>query len=420
MLTWEYPPVSVGGLGNHVYCLSKFLSQDIDIDIVTIGNGKAPAKEQDGRVTIYRATEYPIRMPDFATWVMQLNMALAEKAIDLAGQRSYSIIHAHDWLVAYAARMVKVVKSLPLVATIHATEAGRNQGLHNDLQHYINSVEWWLTYEAWRVIVCSNHMFHEVKNQFQLPEDKINIIPNGIDATGFQLTAQGDVTNTDEALIFFVGRLVREKGSQILLEAMPQILTEVPGARLVIAGKGPMRDELVSRAYQMGLADKVDFPGFIDDETRNRFYRQAAAAVFPSLYEPFGIVALEGMAGETPVVVSDTGGLGEIVIHGVNGLKALPGNPDSLAANIVMLLNNRDLAEKLVDNASRLIRERYDWRVIARDTAAVYRQILSVQNDRLPSKIAAHLPDGDTDKAGAYQLRSSLMAQRLNFRKGEG
>ncbi len=419
MLTWEYPPVSVGGLGNHVCQLSKFMSNDIDIDIVSVGDGKAPSLQQAGRVTVHRVREFPVRTPDFATWVMQLNMTLAEKAVELARENRYSIVHAHDWLVAYAARMLKTICRLPLVATIHATEAGRNQGLHNNLQHYINSVEWWLTYEAWRVIVCSDHMYHEVERQFQLPVDKIDIIPNGIDPAEYRISG-GCRKETEQLLIFFVGRLVREKGAHVLLDAMPGVLDRVPQARLVIAGKGPMRDQLIARAGQLGIADKVDFPGFIDDDTRNCLYHQAAVAVFPSFYEPFGIVALEGMATATPVVASDTGGLGEIVTHGVNGLKARPGSVDSLIANIVMVLQNKKLAEKLVRNAARLIREKYDWQVIAQNTLAVYRQVLGDKSKAAPpAKPREGLLSCDLNYSGSYQLRSSLMVQRMSFRKGE-
>ncbi len=418
MLTWEYPPASVGGLGNHVYQLSKAMDDDIVLDIITVAGEDLPLKENFKNVTVYRVPEFPVNTPDFATYVMQFNMALLEKANELGRAYSYDILHAHDWLVAYASRVLKSTLKLPLVATIHATEAGRNQGLHNSLQHFINSVEWWLTYEAWRVIVCSRHMYQEVKRQFQLPEDKLYIIPNGIDPSEFQLKQKANKPDNKTPVIFFVGRLVREKGAQVLLEAFPRILRHYPNARLVIAGKGPMRDQLISMAGLLGVQENVDFPGFVDDDTRNKFYHGAQVAVFPSLYEPFGIVALEGMAAGTAVVASDTGGLGEIITHGVNGLKAYPGNPNSLADNIIALLRDRKLAATITENAKRLIKKEYDWESIAKNTLNVYQQVLR-------SKDQVGLIPIEPERAplqqclGSYELRSSLMAQRVKSRKGK-
>lgn len=418
MLTWEYPPASVGGLGNHVCQLSKAMDDSVFLDVITVAGEDLPLEEDFKNVTVYRVPEFPVNTPDFSTWVMQVNMALLEKAIELGRTHNYDLVHAHDWLVAYASRVLKSTLDLPLVATIHATEAGRNQGLHNSLQNFINSVEWWLTYEAWRVIVCSSHMRQEVKSQFQLPEDKIHVIPNGINPSEFQFKQKANKPDNKNPLIFFVGRLVREKGAQVLLEAFPRILRHYPNARLVIAGKGPMRDQLISMAGQLGVKGNVDFPGFVDDETRNKFYHGAKVAVFPSLYEPFGIVALEGMAAGTAVVASDTGGLGEIITHGVNGLKAYPGNPNSLADNIIALLRDENLAATITTNAKRLIEEKYGWESIAKNTLNVYQEVLRSKNEIGFTPV-------EPERAplqqclGSYELRSSLMAQRVKSRKGK-
>ena len=180
-----------------------------------------------------------------------------------------------------------------------------------------------------------------------------------------------------DKIIFFVGRLVREKGVHILLEALPQILSLYPRVRLVIAGQGPAEGKLRQRAADLGISSQVHFTGYIDDRLRNRWYRTAHVAVFPSLYEPFGIVALEAMAAGTPVVVSDTGGLGEIVTHGVDGLKAYPGNPFSLAENILLVLREENLACTLRENALKKVREIYDWDKIAQRTLLLYQEVYS-------------------------------------------
>ena len=162
---------------------------------------------------------------------------------------------------------------------------------------------------------------------------------------------------------------------QVLIQSAPTILRAYPNAKFIIAGKGPMSEELKYRVKIMGLEEKVYFAGYIDDETRNKLYSTASVAVFPSLYEPFGIVALEGMAAKTPVVVSDVGGLSEIITHGVDGLKAYPGNANSLANNIIRLLTDEVYAAQIEKKASQLVRT-YDWNTIAADTLDIYSKVL--------------------------------------------
>jgi glycosyltransferase involved in cell wall biosynthesis len=261
------------------------------------------------------------------------------------------ILHAHDWLAHYSGAYLKHAYRLPLIATIHATEYGRNNGLHNDLQRYIASVEWQLSYEAWRVICCSWYMKGEVEFALQTPSDKIVVIPNGVDATKFEFkfdeaerqAFRNNYAAPDEKILFFVGRMVREKGAHILLEALPKVRVVYPKVKLLIVGGG-YRDHLVQLANWLGIAPHVYFTGFVPDDVLLRIYRIADVAVFPSLYEPFGIVALEAMAARIPVVVSDAGGLKEVVEHNVTGVVTWLNNSDSLAWGILEVLQNPDRA----------------------------------------------------------------------------
>lgn len=377
-LSWEYPPHSVGGLARHVEDLVHALvSEQQEVHVITMGQPGGNQIQGQG-VFVHRVEAYPVHAPDFLTWVLQLNVRFLEEAMMIWRHYGpFNMVHAHDWLVAFAGRALKHAHRLPLVATIHATEAGRNRGLYNDLQRYIHSVEWWLTYEAWRVIVCSQHMREEVQGLFQVPPDKIVVIPNGVVLSKFReihpdAALRRRYALPQERIIFFVGRLVVEKGVQVLLEAMPKVLASCPEAKLVVAGQGPMEGELKNRAWELGIAHKVCFTGYLDDRTRNQLYRLAEVAVFPSLYEPFGIVALEAMAAGVPVVVSETGGLKEIVTHGVNGLRAFPGNPNSLADNIIALLKDPVLATRVKEGGTRLVEDVYDWKRIARRTLQLY------------------------------------------------
>ncbi|HEY8391438.1 MAG TPA: glycosyltransferase family 4 protein [Capillibacterium sp.] len=385
MLSWEFPPQSVGGIAPHVHDLTLALAEKgEEITVLTRGDAQGRAAAPRKGIKVFPVAADAPQPPDFISWVMQLNLALLEKAAALVAQgENFDLIHAHDWLVAYAGTALKHAYRKPLVATVHATEWGRNNGLHNELQRYISSVEWWLTYEAWRVICCSRYMFNELQQIFKLPGDKLRIIPNGVYPEAFRRHA-GDLgairrryAADDEQIVFYVGRLVFEKGLDLLLDAAPRILARREKVKFIIAGKGPYAEHLHKRARQLGLYHKFYFTGYLDDATRNALFQAADVAVFPSFYEPFGIVALEAMAAGTPVVVTDTGGLGEVVHHGRNGLKAFPNNPESLADNILWVLTYPEQAKALREQAFRDLKAEYNWGKIAERTVGVYTEVLS-------------------------------------------
>ena len=384
MLSWEFPPKIVGGIARHVFDLSQAISlQGEEVYIITCGVQGAPDLEIINGVKVYRVVMNNPSSPDFLTWVLQLNLNMVEQANKLKAMGiSFDIVHSHDWLAAFAGKNLKHSWQIPLVSTIHATESGRNSGLHNELQRYISNVEWWLGYESWRVICCSNYMQLELQRIFQIPGDKLRVIPNGVYPEEFKKTTvepskiRSNYCAPDEKMIFYVGRVVREKGLGVLLDAFLRVLGVEPRAKLVIAGKGPYQDELRHRAYQLGIYNRIFFTGYIDDNTRNALYKSTDVAVFPSLYEPFGIVALEGMAAGAPIVVADTGGMSEIVQHGVNGLKAYCNNAVSLADNILWALHHPDHTQKMKTKALEDVKNIYDWNQIAYQTIEVYGQIL--------------------------------------------
>lgn len=390
MLSWEFPPQKVGGLSQHVFELSLALVQrGYEVDVITAGGEEMPPRETMEGIGVWRVVTPGGNPRDFIDWVHLFNFALLEKGAQLCNYKGkYALIHAHDWLVAFAARGIKHVYTTPLVATVHATEFGRHNGLHNDDQRYISSVEWQLTYEAWKVICCSRYMREELKTLFQLPEDKLVVIPNAIRP---ECCAPGGEKNLFKKHnsgksgkeIFFVGRLVPEKGVQVILKAAPEILSRFPESRFIIAGRGPFEDYLKNRVWEMGLEDKIHFCGYVDDLTRNELYRRADIAVFPSLYEPFGIVALEAMVSGTPVVVSSTGGLDEIIDHEVDGLKSYPNDPRSLAEQICRLLGDEKLALTLAKKAYQKALNTYSWERVVRKTEEVYWEIVtSPENSR--------------------------------------
>lgn len=383
MLSWEYPPKSVGGLAPHVHGLAGALAtRGHEVHIVTQGGDGLPEQDDDRGVLVHRIHPYALWALDFAGGIHHLNFAFLEKAAALAATYGeFDVIHAHDWLSAFAGRALKHAWQKPLIATIHATEWGRHNGLHNDLQRYISQVEWWLCYESWRVIVCSRHMQRELSWIFQLPVDKMAVIPNGVHPEEFaanQVTNdfnRSDYAADQERLIVYVGRLVWEKGVQILIEAVPEVLDRFPDAKLVITGTGSQLSYLRHLARARGVGHKVLFTGYVATGIKVGLLRAADVAVFPSLYEPFGIVALEAMAAGTPVVVGETGGLAEIIDHRRNGLKTYPGNASSLAAQIKTVLGDPGLAQAMVKEAGREISRVYSWQAIAEQTLGVYQAV---------------------------------------------
>ena len=180
MFSWEYPPRVIGGLARHVAELSMALqAENTQVDVITIDEeGTAAEAEIIHGVRVWRIRPYHLVPRDFISGILQYNLAMLEKTLALVRQgEDYDLIHAHDWLAAYAARAVKHALKKPLVATIHATEYGRNRGLHTEEQRYISDVEWWLTYEAWQVICCSHYMRAELQRIFHLPGTKLPLFP---------------------------------------------------------------------------------------------------------------------------------------------------------------------------------------------------------------------------------------------------
>ena len=421
MLTWEYPPRIVGGIARVVHDLSKRLIKDgHEVTVVTYRDGELPEYKNDKGVKVYRVENYMIRPNNFIDWVMQLNFNMVSKASEIIRKEGkFDVIHAHDWLVATSAKTLKQAFGIPVVATIHATEAGRNSGIHDEAQRYINDTEWLLTYEATEVIVNSNFMKGHVQGLFGLPFDKINVVPNGINITNFNgierdYEFRRQYAMDNEKIILFMGRLVYEKGVQHLISAMPKILSNYNDAKLIVAGKGGMLDDLRGQVDAMGLSSKVYFTGYLNAKQVQKMYKCADVAVFPSTYEPFGIVALEAMLAGVPTVVSDVGGLNEIVDHGINGMKAYAGNPNSIADSVLSILYDGKLANNIAKNAKAKVKEEFNWNKIAQDTHYIYEKAIC---KTVAEKQAEEIEQEKAKKAAKAKNTDSEIVNLLNFKK---
>ena len=383
VLTWEFPPRIVGGIARHVAELyPELIKSGHSVHMMTPEFGQAPLYEVVEGVHVHRL---PVAdSHNFFHWVVNLNESMGHHGGKLILEEGpIDLIHAHDWLVGDAAIALKHNFKVPLVATIHATESGRHFGIHNDIQSYICGKEIQLAYNAWRIIVCSDYMRREVEQALYSPWDKIDVIYNGIKPEKKQHHQDFHARNfrrqfaeDSEKIVYYVGRMSYEKGVSVLLNAAPKVLCEMGDyVKFVIIGGGNT-DHLKKQAWDLGIWHNCYFTGFMSDAYLDKFQTIADCAVFPSLYEPFGIVALESFAARVPVVVSNTGGLPEVVQNTKTGIVTEAYNPDSLAWGILEVLKNPGYRQWLSDNAYQDLERRFNWSKIAKQTENVYKQVV--------------------------------------------
>src|SRR5918996_2503448 len=320
ILSWEYPPLIEGGLARHVRKLSEALvDRDTEVHVLTRGGEESPSEELMAGVHVHRVMEptRPAELNEFVAWVERMNSDMLAAGVELGDRLDFDVVHGHDWLVANACDHLAKRFGAPLVTTIHATEYGRHQGwVNKHPQTYIHGVERWITNRSDRVLACSHYMREQIADIFGVEEERVSVIPNGIDPD--DLPAQdpaelrrlrAEFAAPEEKLVLLIGRLVYEKGFQLALEAMPRL------------------------------------------------------------------VALEAMASGCPCIVADTGGLREVVPHEEAGLRFRAHDPEALAEVAIRVLSDDELGHRLVAEAYEHLR-RFDWADVAEQTAAVYAELV--------------------------------------------
>jgi glycogen(starch) synthase len=382
ILSWEYPPIVAGGLARHVRKLTVNLVDDgeLEVHVLTRGARDTPAYEVMDGVHVHRVPETttPRDLDAFLAWVDRMNDDMVKAGRELA--EAADLVHGHDWLVADAADRLARHAGVPYLTTIHATEYGRHQGwVDKHPQSHIHAVETWMARRADHVITCSHYMRGHVADVYDLDEDRITVIPNGIDPDDLQTVEDLDALRArfaapDERLVLLCGRLVYEKGFQLALEALPGLIRRLGNVRYLVAGSGTHEAELKRQAEQLGIAEHGTFLGWIGDDVLHSLYRIADLTVVPSIYEPFGIVALEAMASGCPCIVADTGGLREVVPNRDVGLRFKTKSARSLAHWVARVLTDDELRDRLVTEASEHVL-RFDWADIAVQTAEIYRRV---------------------------------------------
>jgi glycogen(starch) synthase len=410
VFVYEYPPKIVGGLGTYAAEITrKFVLMDHDVTVFTMNDdaGTLPTREIWRGIEIHRPLHIDVSdsLPDVIAedikkWgrglhlfgkLLVYNYLTASKLINELIRKEgvkYDVVVAHDWLSVIGGVTAKKEVGLPLAFHVHSTEKGRTLGNGSSV---VSSIELRGANVADMIVTVSYAMKDELV-QLGFPRDKIYVSYNGVDPQKYSpesVSAEQVLKiresyglKDDDLMVLFLGRLVGVKGVDKLIMAMPHVLPKFPKARLVIVGVGDLQDYLANLVRTMRLDKYVKFRfNFISEEERILHYAACDVAVFPSLYEPFGIVALEAMSMERPVVAGAVGvsGMREIVVccgEEQCGYHIDPNNPSDIAWGITSALESPEKRKWLGKNGRKRVLNEFTWSSIAEKTVDLYEQIL--------------------------------------------
>jgi glycogen(starch) synthase len=380
MVSWEYPPVVIGGLGRHVHHLATELVA-AGHEVVVLSRrptgtdpGSHPTTDEVAEgVRVVAAAQDPHEFTfgtDMMAWTLAMGHAMLRAGLTLGDWRP-DVVHAHDWLVAHPAVTLAQFFDVPLVSTIHATEAGRHSGwVSGSISRQVHAVESWLVRDSDSLITCSASMSDEITELFGPDLSEVRVIRNGIDTAGWPFAPRP--ARTGPAELLFVGRLEYEKGVHDAIAALPRIRRTHPGTTLTVAGEGTQLNWLVEQARKHKVLKATNFVGRVDHLELLALLHRAAAVVLPSHYEPFGIVALEAAASGAPLVTSNVGGLGEAVLSGETGISCPPRDIGALAAAVRTVLDDPDAAQQRAIAARDRLTSDFSWKTVASETEQVY------------------------------------------------
>ncbi|TCW32043.1 glycogen synthase (ADP-glucose) [Thermohydrogenium kirishiense] len=376
IFTNEFPPNIYGGAGVHVDYLTKELSKLMDVDVRCFGEQNTSLNNMSVRG--YR--EWDIIKKNSLD---KLQKVLGPLSIDVAMVKdpiTSNIVHCHTWYTFMAGFLAKMLYDIPLVVTIHSLEPLRpwkeeqlGNGYHLSTWMEKTGIE-----AADRIIAVSNDSKKDIMKCYNVPEDKIEVIYNGIDLNQYKKTDSNIARKKygiDGRYILFVGRISRQKGIIHLIDAVKYLPQDI---KVVLCASSPDTEEI-----KMEMEEKVKlYPNIIwidkmvTKEEIIELYSNAEVFVCPSIYEPFGIINLEAMACNTPVVASATGGIKEVVVDGETGFLVEPGNPEDLAEHIKKLLDDRELAATFGANGRKRVEEMFSWESIAKKTYDMYEDVI--------------------------------------------
>ncbi len=409
LFTWEYPPKIIGGLGTYAHELTRQLvKMENNVVVFTMNDGTLKTRELMNGVEVHRPRLIDISeifpevvAEEIRRWgpgmnsfsnVFLYNLLVSSKIVnDLIPleKKTFDILSVHDWLSSMAGITLTKATGIPMVLHLHSTEKGRSLG---DGSKIINELEKKAANMADKVITVSNAMKGELI-AYGFPSDKIEVVWNGVDYKKYspdrvplekvqEIRSRYGVTQ-ESKLILFIGRLTGVKGVDRLIMAMSQVLSRFPRTKLLVIGKGEMEGELVRLATSLGISNNVIFNfNMLPEDERIAHYAACDLAVFPSLYEPFGIVALEAMAMKKPIVVGARGvsGLREIVISSgekQTGYHVNPYDPNDIAWGIDSLLADEDKMRRLGENGRNRVIAEFSWETVAQNVFRVYEKVVA-------------------------------------------
>ncbi len=373
-----------GGIEKHMHGLSRGLaSLGVDVTVVTGRINGLPEREDLDGITVYRVPCWAVKVPFLYPPPLVLSPGFLLHLKRLDDRENFDLFHLHNRFFAdfNLALLYARLKRKPFVMTAHNP---RPKHVASSLAAVGIAYDWligrWPFILADRVIAVSEWARHDIA-KYGIDMGKIVTIHNGVNLDEFRPRggghARGKYEASDDGLLLFVGRLVPQKGVSHLLDAMPLILRDHPGARLVLVGRGSLCDSLRRKASAMGLGGNVVFSGYMEEDELKEAYSACDLFVLPSTVEPFGIVVAEAMASGKAVVCTDSGGVREIVFDGVNGFLVPPGNPAALAERLSFLLSDKGARDRMGREGRRIAAEKLDWRAIAARTKRLYEEVLA-------------------------------------------
>jgi glycogen(starch) synthase len=405
---YEYPPQLVGGLGTYAeYITREYVDLGHDVSVFTLNNNGLKTREIMRGVEVHRpqiadaSNIWPFFVvDDLKKWGTNLklfndifiyNILSATKFInDLIMKEKYNfdIVCVHDWLGSIAGLVIKNESKIPIVFHTHSTEWGRSSGHGSEVVSHLENA---MAENSDKIITVSFTMKEDL-SRHGWESSKISVVWNGVDAKRYDpLNIQRqDIDQirkkygipSDWNMLLFVGRLAWVKGVRNLLQAMPLVLKEFPNTKLVILGKGEEQGDIVETADRMNIKANIVYRfDFVSEQERILHYAASDLCVFPSTYEPFGIVSLEAMAMEKPVVVGARGVVGfkeQIVNSGPdqNGVHVNGEDPADIAWGIMQTLRDPAKAKNWGENGRRRVLEYFTWQKVAEQTIKIYESLM--------------------------------------------
>ena len=404
---WEYPPKLVGGLGTYAeYITREFVGLGHDVTVFTLNSGDLKTREILRGVEVHRpkiadaSNVFPMFVThDLKKWGKNIrffndifisNVLSATKLINELIRKEgdhFDVVCVHDWLSSISGIIVKNETKRPVVFHVHSTEWGRSGGRGSKVVSYLESA----TAEAADRIITVSHSMREDLVRHGWPKSKISVVWNGVDPERYnpKRCRKGDVkkirhkygVQDDECMLFFLGRLTWVKGVRNLVQAMPLILEKYPKTKLVILGKGEEQTDIVEMARRLGIEDKVvcHFE-FVPEDERILHYAASDICIFPSVYEPFGIVSLEAMSMAKPIVVGAQGVVGfreQVLSSGSeqNGIHVNGGDPADIAWGVKQVLKDPKRAKKWGANGRKRVLRYFTWTKAAEQTLEIYKTL---------------------------------------------